>query len=387
MLVKQIATILSEAIIEVTGESAVVNEDLSNIIDIGRTLDSTSVFGNNFDNFVSKLIDKVGRVIFVDRTYTSQAPNILRDSWEYGSVLEKVRCDLPDVEENKSWTLASLTTGDTIDPFVITKPSVKAKYYNSKTTFEIPITLAEIQVREAFKGPSEMARFFAMIENRIMMKKTLCTDAMVQRTINNLIANKINSNHGVINLLADYNAEAGTTLTAEKAISDPDFLRYSTKVITMYKKFLNTASMLYNDDGYITFTPDSDLHLVMLSDFAKNLEVYLYSDTYHNEFVKLDNYSEIPFWQGSGTTNTYEERSKIDIKAINMNGQEFTVTQTGVLAVMFDRDAAMVCNENDRVTSIYNPKGEYWNYFYKYDCMYMNDTAENCVVFIVKDPA
>lgn len=387
MKVNQIAEILNTVISdELNGESTIVNEDLSNIVDIGKQLDSNSVFGDNFDNFVKKIIDKVGKVIFVDRTYNSQAPNILKDSWEYGSVLEKVRCDLPDVEDNKTWTLATLNNGDSVDPFVITKPTVSAKYFNSLTTFEVPITLAERQVKEAFRSAADMNRFFSMIENRIQMKQTLCTDAMAQRTINNLIANKMKNQNGVINLLTEYNTEYGTQLTAAECMHKGEFLRYASKQIMMYKKFFNTASMLYNDDGYVTFTPDNKLKLVMLSEFAKNLEVFLYSDTYNSEFVKLDGFSEIPYWQGTGTTNSFTDRATIDIKAIDMAGSEFTVKDTGVLAVMFDEEAAMICNENYRTTSIYNPKAEYWNYFYKFDCNYMNDLAENCVVFVIADP-
>ena len=109
MKVKQIATILNTVINqEQIGESTIVQEDLSNIVDVGKTLTAAGTFGDNFDNFTKKLIDQVGKVIFVDRTYTSQAPNILKDSWEYGSVLEKVRCDMPDAADNKTWTLADL---------------------------------------------------------------------------------------------------------------------------------------------------------------------------------------------------------------------------------------------------------------------------------------
>ena len=387
MKVNQIATILNTVIgDEITGESVIVNEDLSNIVDIGRKLESTSTFGDNFDNFVKKLIDRIGRVIFVDRAYTSQAPNILKDSWEYGSALEKVRCDLPDAEDNKTWSLADLSNGSTVDPFVINKPTVSAKVFNNKTTFEVPITLAQEQVKEAFTSASEMNRFFSMIENRIIMKQTLCTDAMAQRTINNLIANKINSNNNVVNLLAKYKAEnPGSTLTVATCRSDAEFLRYCAKEIMLYKGFVKKASMLYNDDGYVTFTPENKLKIVTLSEFAKDLEVYLYADTYNKEFVTLSGYTEIPYWQGSGTDNSFESRSTIDMKAVNMSGTPFTVKQSGILAVMFDEEAAMICNENYRTTSIYNPKGEYWNYFYKYDCMYMNDLAENCVVFIIAD--
>ena len=388
MKVKQIATILNTVINpEQIGETAVVNEDLSNIVDVGKTLTAAGTFGENFDNFTKALIDQVGKVVFVDRVYTAQGPNLLRDSWEYGSVLQKVRCDLPDADDNKTWSLADLANGSTVDPFVITKPTVKAKYFNSKTTFEVPITLAEEQVKEAFKSPSDMNRFMSMIENRVLMKRALCTEAMSKRTLNNLIAQKIHAKSNVVNLLKDYNTAYTKTLTAATCLSDPDFLKYCAKTIMMYKKYIGEASMLYNNDGYVTFTPEDRLEFTVLSEFSKDLQVYMYADTYNKEFVQLDGYSEVAYWQGSGTNNAFNEISKIDVKALTADGTEFTVSQTGVVAVMYDRDAAAICNENARVTSIYNPKAEYWNYFYKYDCAYMNDTAENCIVFIIDDAA
>ena len=388
MKVKQIATILNTVINpEQIGETAVVNEDLSNIVDVGKALTAAGTFGENFDNFTKALIDQVGKVVFVDRVYTAQGPNLLRDSWEYGSVLQKVRCDLPDADDNKTWSLADLANGSTVDPFVITKPTVKAKYFNSKTTFEVPITLAEEQVKEAFKSPSDMNRFMSMIENRVLMKRALCTEAMSKRTLNNLIAQKIHAKSNVVNLLKDYNTAYTKTLTAATCLSDPDFLKYCAKTIMMYKKYIAEASMLYNNDGYVTFTPEDRLEFTVLSEFSKDLQVYMYADTYNKEFVQLDGYSEVAYWQGSGTNNAFNEISKIDVKALTADGTEFTVSQTGVVAVMYDRDAAAICNENARVTSIYNPKAEYWNYFYKYDCAYMNDTAENCIVFIIDDAA
>lgn len=301
----------------------------------------------------------------------------------------KVRAELPDAADNESWNLADKQNGDSIDPFVITKPEVSAKFYNSKTTFEIPITIAEVQLKEAFRSASEMNRFISMIQNRIALKATLSTDAMIQRTINNLMAQKIGADNNVVNLLADYNATlpaGATALTAAEAYQDRDFLKFATKTIMLYKKFLANASMLYNDAGYVTFTPESSLKFVTLSDFAKSMEVYLLSETYNREFVTLPGYSEVPFWQGSGngTDNTVEERSKLTVKTL-LDGTSTAVAQDGVVAVMFDDQAAAVCNENSRVTSIYNPKGEYWNYFYKYDCSYMNDVAENCIVFVIAD--
>ena len=376
MKVTQIAAILNTINAEIIGESAVVAEDLSNIVDVGKEV----IGAADIENYTRSLIDRIGRVVFWDRTYNSTAPNIIKDNWEFGSIMEKIRCELPDVEENPSW---KLTKGQSYDPFVFNPPSVKAKFFNSKTTFEIPISFVEEQIKSAFTSASEMSRFFAMIENRVIMKMTLCTDSMIMRTINNLIAEKFAANNNVINLLADYNTKMGTTLTAAKALSDKEFLRYACKQINLYSDYLTRASMLFNDKGYVTFTPKEKQKIVMLSEFDKSAEVYLYSDTFHNSFVKLDGYTTVPYWQGSGTSDNFDfdEISKISVKTASGTDIE----KTGIIGVIFDENACAVCNENPRTTSQYNAKGEFINYFHKWDCSYINDTNENCIVFVVED--
>lgn len=396
MKITQIASVLNAAIQqEVTGEVDLIQEDLSNIVDVGKIVTTALSASGNTNNFVATLIDRIGKVQYVDRTYTSQAPNILKDSFEYGSILMKVRAEVPDFQENSSWKLGALDglgikDAEELDPFVISAPSAQQKVYNSKITYEAPITISELMLKQAFTSPAEMGRFIAMIENRIQLKMTLSTDALIMRTINNLIGLKIGSQSAnVVNLLALYNTAvgAGNTLTAEAALRSTEFLRYATKTIALYKDYLKTASVKYNDGDYLTFTPADRLKFVVLSEFAKDMETYLYADTFHNEFVKMDGFSTVPFWQTQGEgVDDYAIRSALDIKCTD-GTNTYTVVQSGIIGVMFDEEAAAVVNENYRVTSQYNPRGEYTNYFYKWDAGYMNDTYENCVVFLVADAA
>lgn len=378
MTVKQIATILQTITDEVIGESVIVQEDLSNIVDVGKQiLDNTSV-----DNYVKALVNRIGRTEFVDRALASTAPAITRDSWEYGSILQKVRCELPDATTNPTW---QLTKGQSVDPFIYNPPEVSAKYFNSKTTFEIDISFTEVQIKESLKSATDFMRFIAMIENRIRTKLTLCRDNLIMRAIVNMIAEKIAGGQSVINLLTEYNNTFKTTLKAAKAIKDPDFLRFASATIKLYSDRLKTASVLYNNDGYVTFTPKEYQHLILLSEFATGLEVYLYSDTYHEELLKLGSFDTVAFWQGTGNSSAPNFEAASSINAIIASDGETGVNTSGVIGVLFDRDACAVCNDNPRVTSIYNPRGEYTNYFYKEDCSYINDLAENVVVFVVAD--
>lgn len=388
MKITQLATILNGTINDQQiGVDVVAKEDLSNIVDVGKAvLDYTGASNANFDSFTRKLIDQVGKVMFVDRKYTSQAPDIMKDGWEYGSILQKVRCELPDADDNATWDLFNhISSGTYPDPFELNPPSVDAMFFNSKATYEVPITLTDIQLREAFRSAADFGRFIAMIENRIAMKITLCNDGLIMATIANLMGQKIATGKNVVNLIELYNEIAATDISADDALTDKEFLRFASKTIGSYKKYLAGASKLYNSGDYVTFTPADRLKFVTLTEFAKALDAYLYSDTFHNEFVKLPGYEEVAYWQGSGTdVNSATDRGTIHVE-VDVDGTKTEVNQEGIVAVMFDDEAAAVCNQNYRVTSSYNGRGEYTNYFYKWDAMYMNDINENCVVFVISD--
>ena len=402
MKVEQIASILNNLNKEMVGTDDVFADDLSNIVDGGKTvLDYTAgANGANFDNYIRGMIDQVGKVIFVDRAYTSHAPNILKDSWEYGSILMKVRAELMDARNNTTWSLGDIANGtglsndqdaggtpitpSRLDPFVLSKPTVSAKFYNKRVTYEVAISLVDYQLREAFRSASEMARFIAMLENRIRVKRILCTDALIMATIRNLAGYKIATGKA-INLLPLYNATIVTPINAADFWTNPDAIRFANKTIALYKEYLTAASTLFNEGDYITYTPEDRLKAVFLAEYVKDAETYLYSDTFHKEFVELSGFDEVGFWMGTGKDGSLSSRSSIMGKFVGNNEELVQGGIDGVIAMLFDEEACAVCCEHDRVTSQYNGRGEYTNYFYKWDAGYLNDQEENCVVFYVSD--
>lgn len=400
MKVTQVAGILNDLNEVMVGSDDIFSDNLKNIVDAGAKVLDYVNNTTNYDNYLKGLIDRVGKTIFVDRPYISQAPDLLKDSWEYGSILMKVRTELMDAQDNSSWQLGDIPNGtglsndqdaggtpiipSRLDPFVLNKPEVTAKFYNKKITYDVTITIAQEQMKEAFKSASEMMRFIAMIENRIRTKRVLCTDALIMATLRNLVGNKVATGKA-INLLPLYNATVTTPINAADFFTNPDAIRYANKTISLYKKYMAAASTLYNEGNYVTYTPAERLKAIFLAEYVKCAEVYLYADTFHNEFDKLEGYSEIGYWQGSGTDDTFESRSTVMGSFVNNDEQIVNGGIDGVIAVLFDDEAAAVCCENDNVESMYNPRGRYTNYFYMWDANYMNDLEENCVVFYVSD--
>lgn len=390
MTVQQIHTLMNTVASEILGKSDVVAEDLSNVVDVGKELFSNT----DVDNYVKSLVNHIGKVIFVNRPYTGNVPSMMMDSWEFGSVLEKIQADIPQATENSSW---ELTDGKSYDPNVFYKPSVSVKFFNSRVTFEVPMSFTEKQVKESFSNAAQLNGFLSMLYNAVDKSMTVKVDSLVMRTIDNMIAHTLHaefptvtdgnysesSGTKAVNLLKLYNAKYSKTLTAESAITDPDFIRYASYIMGVYADRMGKLSTLFNVGKKERFTPSDMLKVVMLSDFEKAASTYLYADTWHNENVKLPTAETVPYWQGSGQDYSFTNTSDIHVNITNGSGGTVEIVAAGILAIMYDKDAMGVCNTDRRVTTQYNAKAEFFNNFYKFDASYFNDLNENFVVFFV----
>ena len=393
MNVKQIYSLVNTVSGEVLGNTELVHEDLTGLVDLGN-----EVFNQNaVDNYVKSLVNHIGKVVFVNRPYSGKVPSVLMDAWEFGSVLEKISADVPDAEENDTWNLQD---GKEYKQDVFHKPTVTAKFFNSKVTFDVPVSITERQVKESFSSAEQMNGFLSMIYSAVDKSMTIKTDALIMRTINNMIAETLDadktafgfvpSTHETVdyssastvrcvNLLKLYNDKTGAKLTAAAAITTPDFIRFAAYVMGLYADRLQTISTLFNVGGKERFTPKDVLHTVLLSDFAAAAKAYLYADTFNSENVLLPQAETVASWQATGKNYAFENTSKIDVKSAS----GANVSVSGVLGVMFDRDALGVTNLNKRVTTNYNAKAEFFNNYFKFDAGYFNDTNENFVVFFV----
>ena len=383
MDVKQLYSFVNDTTSEILGEQGIISEDLQNLVDVGNALFDA----NAVDKYVKKLVNHIGRVICVNRTYSGGVPDVLMDAWEFGSVLEKIACDLPDAQENESWDLVS---GNSYDPNIFVAPSVYAKFYNKKITFEIQMSFTELQVKQSFSSADQLNGFVSMLYTAIENSMTVKIDSLIMRTINNMIGQTVVAEYAgaslstkstvkAVNLLYLYNDTYSASLTDDDCLTNPDFIRFASYMINLYATRLTKISTLFNVGGKERFTPDDRRITVLHGDFVASAKAFLYSGTYHDELVSLPQASVVPYWQGSGTDYDFDNTGKIDITTANGDA----ISVTGIIGVMFDRDALGVTNLDRRVTTNYNPKAEFYNNWFKFDAGYFNDFNENFVVFFV----
>lgn len=384
MDVKQVYQFVNQAQQQALGETSLLKEDLSNIVDIGE-----AVFNANaVDNYVKALVDRIGKEIFVNRVYQGSAPSVMMDGWEYGSVLQKISGNLPEATVNETWELED---GQSYNPHIFHKPKgVIAKYYNKYITFEVDMSFTEEQLKESFTSASQLNGFISMLYTNVENSMTVKIDELIRRTINNMIgetvkddydSSALDSKSGVkaINVLYLYNQKFNTTLTPEQAINDREFIRYASYIIKVTNDRMRAMSTTYNVGDQPRFTPNDLQHIVLLADFASSADVYLQSDTFHNELTRLPLAETVPYWQGSGEDWSFDSVSSIDITT--SSGDDIQVG--GILGVMFDRWALGVSNVQRKVTSQWTPNAEFFTNFYKYKAGYFNDLNENFVVFFM----
>lgn len=378
MQVTQIHTLLNTITKEVLGKEELVKEDLTNLVDVGTEI----INADKVDNFVNKLVHHIGKVQFHNEKYTGKAKNVLMDSWEFGAVLQKIDAELPEAFENDTWKLVN---GATYDPNIFYQPKVSSQFFDSKVTFEIPISFAEKQVKGSFSNAEQMNGFLSMLTNRVDTSFTIKLDELIMRTINNYIGAVINAKdtNTSVNLLKLYNTASGKNLTVDKCMTDGDFLRYANFTINTYVGRISRISTLFNIGKRERFTNKEETNLILLNDFVNSSDVFLQADVRHNEFTGLKAVDTVPYWQGSGTSYAFPDISKIDVKINKGDTKGADVSQSGIIGVLFDRKALGVTNLDKRVTTNYNPKAEFYTNFYKADSGYFNDFNQNFIVFYV----
>ena len=389
MTVEQIYSLMNDVTKEILGDSAILAEDLSNVVDIG-----TQIFdATDMDAYVRSVVNKVGKTIFVNRPYSGAVVSVLRDAWEFGSVLEKISADLPDASENETWQLEH---GTVYEQDMFYQPTVSAKFFNKRVTFEIDCSFTELQVKQSLQSSSQLNAFLSMIYTAVDKSMTVKIDGLIMRTINYMIAAtvkddyataQLSSKSGVkaVNLLYLYNrrfnsGESDTPLTAADALTTPEFIRFASYQMGLYANRMSRITKLFNIGGKDRFTPGDMLHVVLLNDFAQAANAYLQSDSYHDEFTRLPEAEVVPYWQGSGTSYAFGDVSKVYAQ---LEDNEDAYAVTGVLGIMFDHDALGVTNMDRRVKTHVNDKAEFFTNFYKFDCGNFVDPNEQAVVFFV----
>ena len=400
MKINQIANVLNSAFFpEATGTNEeTITDDLSNVVEVGTRITSASNFGSMMNGYMKIIFDKVGETVYSDMGYESGGFDLHVTDTELGGILEKIRIEAPDFDENKSWTFTEGDGSTHEEMFGYHPVTVDGKYFMSRTTFRTkPYTITEKQFRTAFTSIDNVYEFIGRIEQRVVSKRNLAINILNHKAVTALIAEKLKSGDNVVNLLDEYITDTGdNTVTETNWRTNENFLLYANTYVRTISDLMNEPTGLYNEDGYVSQTTDSNRKFYLLSDFSRAIESYVYRSSYNVENVRLTGYKTIAYWQAVGNDkNTANFTTRSTINAIPPSEGEQTetpdtrdiVNESGIVGVIFNRYAAFI-NAKRIETGVQTNNFDKWtNYIHMFEAGYYVDTGENAVVFVIKNPS
>ena len=386
----QIYSLLNDINGQMFGSDAIAVNDLSGIISMGRSIVGNA---NNTDAFLGKLVDRIGKTVIRTLDLELDFPALYMDTFEFGAVLQKINVNPFDAIENVAEEVGDV--GFTPSLLDVHKPDIFVRYFSDSTTAKWQVTIPDTMFMSAFDSEERMSQFIDAIIKAMTDSVTISINNMSRTAINNFIAEKIKGANGVINLLTAYNTITGNTLLAANAMYDKEFLRFSVNEIRKYIKYLSQPSVLYNmGDGaggeVVRSTARDNMHILCLTNFVAGVEAYLESDTFHNELVALPGYTEVAYWQankGATSTNDFATNSSIKVTPSSEAGAQTPtdVEQSGIIAVLADRQAIAVGISRRHTGTFYNSIDQYTNMSMSFVEQYINDMSENGIIFVVTD--
>lgn len=388
-LVKQINNLINDSVADALGKNPLgTNADTSDIVSLGKAINTFEAY----EGFFKSLANRIVKTVYFIRSYEGGERYVLRDENEFGAFVQKVYYKMPDAVENATWEIPD-GSGQyaQVSPFDVETPiAISAITFGGKGTWSIEIIRPLEQIKSAFLSIDAMNAFidgiYITVENAFKLEE----ERLTALAVNTSIATSIRGGKSR-NLLAEYNAlHSGSTLTVADALESASFLRYATKEINRCIKNMRTMSTIFNVGGYETFTPDDNMVVEMLAEFASFSEIYLQSDTYHKELVSLPKYTEVPFWQNSGTSFAFDDTSTIDITndALEIDDivdDEGTTRQSGIICFIHDIENVACYFGNRRSWEMANPRSEVMIHGEKAEKGFAVDKNANAFVFYIAD--
>lgn len=398
---EQISTVLNDIAQQATGQKSIAAVDTSQFV-----AQATTTLQTGYDRVIGSISQVLDKTIFSTRPYSAKFKGLRKTNQQWGNHVRKLTMIDDDWEDDERITTANVD-GSAVDMYKIKKGKVLQTNFYGGQVFQRHRTYFKDQLDQAFRSPEELGQFIAMYTQNTMDMIEQCHENMSRMCVANMIASKNfwqlysttpDEQHNgytglhVVKLVTMYNDENGTQLTADTVKQADNFVKFykwaCAKILSFSDKMTERSALYHaniTDKIVMRHTPKSRQQLYVYSPDARLIDTTVLSDTYHNEFLKLDTYEKLNFWQNIETPSGI----RVKAKTLTPNGNVTSFTTEGVVsnifAVLADEESMGLTTINKwSSTTPFNSSGGYWNVFYHFTDRYWNDLTENCLVFVLE---
>lgn len=382
LTINQISTVLGEIVKQATGSKPMAVTDTSSFVTVAQIGLKTG-----YDTLATAISQVLSRTIFSTRPYNRKFGGLEVSNQRYGNHVRKLSPIDKAPEDDERY---SLTEGEAIDHYKVSKPLVQQTNFYGANTYQRHLTTYRDQLDMSLQSPDEFASFLSMTLSNVSDMIEQDHENTARATVANLIGGAIDmGGSNVVHCLAEYNAITGGTYTADTVLN-PDtiagFAKYLVARINTIAKMLTERSTVFhqtiNDKTVMRHTPVERQKAYIYTDYLSKVYANVFSTVFNENYLKIADTEEVNFWQSIITpgsinvTPAYTNSAGAIVK-----GKE---VDKPILAVLFDEEAAgyTVVNQWTQNTPM-NAAGGYYNTYWHFTDRYWNDFTENHVVFVL----
>ncbi len=388
----QLSTILNAILTQANGVAPLAVVDTSSFITAGQ-----EALKAGYDTLSTAISQVLSKTIFSVRPYTARFKGMELTMQQYGNMTRKLSVVDKAFENDPSIDPTVIVDNGSVDPFVINKPLVQQENFYGREVYKKALTIYDWQLDQAFSGPGQFASFVGMMMQNASDMLEQARETTKRFTLVNLIGAIIGnySTNQQVKLVTEYNAYIGSpspALTWADICADNDhyqrFMRFAyARIATVASLFTERSAKFHvslTGKTIMRHTPYADQRLYMLGQERYSMEAQVLADAFHDNYLTYADVETVNFWQAINTpdeiniTPSYLETAGANAGTIQKGA---AVNQSGIFAVLMDRDACGVVQMNERARTAYNARGEYTNYFFSVCQQYFNSFTENAVVF------
>lgn len=384
--INQVSTILNAVVKQATGNTALATVDGNNFATVAQL-----PLKIGYDPVINAISQVLSSTIFSVRPYSRKFKGINVSSQKFGNITRKLNIadsDWTDDDRQK------LTDGESIDMYVVKKPTVLQTNFYGANAFQRQTTIFKDQLDVAFSSQEEFGRFISMLMSNVSDMIEQGHESMARMCILNYVGGKLANEDEVnnrIHLLTEYNELTGLTLNDKdvyKPENFPSFMKFVVARIKAISNLMTERSEKFHTNvtgkEIMRHTPLSKQKVYLLAPQQYLMETSVLSDLFNDKYMKMTDLELVNFWQN------IDKPADIDIKPIYMdkNGAlkqpESAIKEPHLFGVIFDEEALGYTTVNSwSAPTPFNARGGYHNIFWHYTDRYWNDFTENGVVLLL----
>lgn len=409
-------TILNLIAEQATGQAVLTSVDPSDFVSAGET-----VLNSGFENVMNAIGIVMGRLIIAGRPYRAKLGLI--DAFDNGGFTQRMRkvsfYAKPAIKSG-AWNTqvyTNLAAGyDNGDNGGASQKSMWEQVpgmplemdFSSHNTWDDGITRYYDQLKVAFRGQDEFARFIEGIFQEKANDIEQQREAYRRTTLLNYMAGLYDvhtalAGTGVtaVDLTAEFNTYMGNpspALTRTDILGPTyfkQFLEFFVSEIKKYSDYMEERSTVYHWSvpktvGGTTYhilrhSGKQDQKLILLKSLVIDSEARVMPEIFNDNYLRIENYEGVTYWQ------SIDDRAAIDVDGPAIpdiaGGTGLQIKGTAValdyvVGVLFDRDACLDVNMfDDSFATPFEARKKYSSIWWHFNHGSINDFTENGILF------